>query len=170
MAVMVIAFSITGCGAETAEVVDSKDTQQQVTYAKQMAATAQAELNDARQQAKLLAEKIATLVGERDKLKQERDDLRSQVMQAGEKFAAVQTQFSELRARSAEVNDAIQSLDKLISGTANDTGIAINPRDNDDTNNSTSGPMIAPAAPMLPVQTSNDVYTKPAPSTADTDE
>lgn len=165
----VLAITTIGCGSEPAEVVQTDKLRNEVEMAQQQAATAQAELNEARQQAKLLAQKIESIVAERNTLKQERDNLRSEVMKAGEKFASVQTQFSELRARSAAVNDAIESLDELISGTEPDeSGIAIVPLNTED------GPRILPVKRKVAgppeADDSTSVFARPATATDDSDE
>jgi predicted nuclease with TOPRIM domain len=122
-----------GCGSDSTGIAnaDANVGQSELTKARDHADVAQAKLKDARRQAGLLAVKIESLVGERDTLRTERDSLRADVARAGEKFATVQTQFSELRARSAEFNAAMESLSQAISGTQDDaeTGIAIIPRD-----------------------------------------
>lgn len=119
-----------GCGSSESETVDASDSlKQQVAKLQSQFEATQAELKTTQSSAKLLADKIKILSAERDTLKAHRDELQTKVDQAGEKMASVQTQFSELRARSVEFNNALVTLEEIISETQDDSGIAIIPRD-----------------------------------------
>ena len=170
MSFAVAVMAAVGCGSDSTAVAEAN--QSELSQARDQAFAAEAKLKDAQENAKLLAVKIETLVDERNRLKQERNNLRADVARAGERFAAVQTQFSELRARSAEFNSALESLSQIISGTQEntdaETGIAIFPRDvdekTDDTADDTSPPVFGPPE-LSETDPATSVFADPEPET-----
>ena len=170
LSLAVALMAAVGCGSDSTAIAEAN--QSELSIARDQASAAAAKLKDAQENAKLLAVKIETLVDERNRLKQERDNLRADVAKAGERFAAVQTQFSELRARSAEFNSALESLSEIISGTQEstdaETGIAIFPRDledkTDDTADDTSPPVFGPPE-LSETEAGTGVFADPEPET-----
>lgn len=163
-----VVMSAAGCGSDSTAV--GEVNQSELTKARDQASAAETKLKDAQENAKLLAVKIETLVDDRNRLKLERDNLRADVAKAGEQFAAVQTQFSELRARSAEFNTALELLSETISGTQDDpaeTGIAIFPRDMEDKTDGGTGdasPLVFGPPELADTDPSPGVFANPEPA------